>query len=133
MFRLLVVVIEDSVSFIGEYVFTHTVGPLIDSYTNHYQFQFYWWAQWPGQWNYDLFRLDARNVRNPEIYDGHADFFLAGDLIYGEDGCMLEDNDIHFAVEEDRADSQIVMSDSAASCWMNQFAQSRIGKIIIDD
>lgn len=46
---------------------------------------------------------------------------------------MLEDNDIHFAVEEDRADSQIVFSDSAASCWMNQFAKSRIGTIVVDD
>jgi hypothetical protein len=64
-FDLMVVIIEQSVSFIGEYVFTHTLGPLIDAYTNHYQFEFWWWSQWPGKWDYDKFSLDARNVRDP--------------------------------------------------------------------
>lgn len=54
--------------------------------------------------------LDARNVRNPEIYEGHADFFIAGDLIYNETGCVLDSSNIEFANETDRADSQIVMS-----------------------
>jgi hypothetical protein len=109
-FRLLIVVIQDSVSFIGEYVFTHTLGPIIDAYTNHYRFGFYWWTPWPGAWDYDLFYLDARNVRQPEIHGGHADFFLAGDLIYGPDedsrtGCILDDGQLRFENETDRADS----------------------------
>lgn len=117
---LMLVIIEQSVEFIGEYVFTHTLGPLIDTYTNHYQFQFWWWSQWPGQWAYDTFKLDARMVRDPVIDNAAIDFFMAGDLIYGDEGCILKpDPDLDFVSDDEQAMSQIVMSDSAASCWMN--------------
>ena len=72
-------------------------------------------------------------MRNPEIYDGHADFYLAGDLIYHGEGCALDPGYLEFVNETDRADSQIVMSESAASCWMNKFAQSDIGVVTLNE
>ena len=44
----------------------------------------------------------------------------------------MEPGELDFVKEEDNANSQIVMSESAASCWLNQFASSNIGHITID-
>jgi hypothetical protein len=128
----MLVVIEQATKFVGEYIFSHTLGPLVDTFTNQYQFEFWWWSPWPGQWDYDRFRIDGRNVRDPIIEDGAIDLFLAGDIIYDGQGCIMEPGELAYEKEEDTANSQIVMSESAAACWINQFASSNIGHIVID-
>jgi len=77
-----IVIIENSVYFVGEYIFTNMMGPVMDSFLNHYQFPFYLASLVRGQNTWDTFSYDFRNTKDPEIFQGQADFFLAGDLIY---------------------------------------------------
>lgn len=125
----MIVVIEQGTRFVGNYIFSSTLGPLIDTYTNQYRFKIWWSSPWPGQYDYDSFHFDGRNVRNPIIHDASIDFFVAGDLIYEEEGCILDLEELEFKNETGRANSQIVLSESAASCWLNKFANSKIGKV----
>ena len=125
----MIVVIENATQFVGRYLFSHTLGPLIDTYTNQYRFKIWWSSPWPGVWDYDSFYFDARNVRDPVIHDASIDFYMAGDLIYEDEGCILDPEELEFKNETSRANSQIVMSESAASCWLRKFADSKIGKV----
>ena len=61
---------------------------------------------------------------------GTADLFLAGDIIYNESGCALSPDHLEFLDVAEK--SQIVISESTASCFANQIAQSDIGLIKLD-
>jgi len=61
------VIIENSVYFVGEYIFTNMLGPVMDGFLNHYKFPFAWPSMVRGQNSWDFFTLDFRNVKSPSI------------------------------------------------------------------
>lgn len=127
------VIIENSVYFVGEYIFTNMLGPVMDGFLNHYQFPFAWPSMVRGQNTYDFFTLDFRNVKSPKITEGQVDFFLSGELLYKGEECSLEPDNLDFiGASNSSAPSQVVISESAASCFANQIAKSKIGKITLD-
>ena len=124
------VIIENTVEFMGQYIFSDMLGPVIDDYLNHYQYEFELPSPVRGQNTTGIFELDLRNIANPQFTDHHVDFFMAGDLIRGEEGCELTNDNLRFI--ENITESQIVISEAAATCWANQIARSDIGSIHMD-
>ena len=61
--------------------------------------------------------------------NGTADFFLTGDFLFEGKGCALTPSSIDFL---DANYSQIVVSESSATCFANQIARSNLGQIILD-
>lgn len=109
----------------GEYILTDMLGPVLDDYLNHYHLSINLPSMVRGQDTSDEFEIDFRNTWSPQMADGHVDFFMAGDLIYEGEGCKLTPDFLSF-VDGD-SDSQIVVSESAFTCWANQIARSKIG------
>ena len=77
-----IVIIENSVYFVGQYIFTNMMGPVMDNFLNHYEFPFAFPSMVRGQNTWDLFTFDFRNTQSPYIGDGWIDFFLSGELMY---------------------------------------------------
>ena len=125
-----IVIVENSVYFVGEYIFSDMLGPVMDDLLHHYRYEFVFPSLVRGQNTYDVFEVDYRNTWSPQLYDGHIDFFMAGDLFYNGKGCQLTADFLSF--DEGDVDSQIVVSESAATCWANQIAKSNIGHVTFD-
>ena len=77
-----IIIVENSIYFIGEYVFTRMGGPLMDRFFNHYQFPFAFPSLVRGQNTWDLFEFDFRQTAAPEIHQGYMDLFFSGELMY---------------------------------------------------
>lgn len=126
-----IVIIENSVYFVGQYIFTNMMGPVMDSFLNHYMFPFAFPSMVRGQDSWDLFTLDFRNTQSPYIGDGWIDFFISGELMYGGEGCTLEADNLEFSVAGSTM-SQLVVSESAATCIANSVAKSHLGHIALN-
>jgi len=127
-----IVIIENSVYFVGQYIFTNMMGPVMDSFLNHYMFPFAFPSLVRGQNSWDIFTLDFRNTQSPYIGDGWIDFFISGEMIYGGEGCTLEPDNIQFSEGNKNTMSQLVVSESAATCMANQAAKSHLGQIALN-
>ena len=71
---------------------------------------------------YDMFEFDFRNTRDPELHEGYVDFYMAGDFRYNKTGCPLAPDYLDFTEfigEDEGIYSQIVLSESVATCWAN--------------
>ena len=76
-------IIENSVYFLGEYIFSNLMGPIMDQQLNHYMFEFPYPSIIRGQQTWDGFILDYRNTKSPYISDkGYIDLFFSGELVY---------------------------------------------------
>lgn len=126
-----IVIIENSVYFVGQYIFTNMAGPVMDSFLNHYMFPFAFPSLVRGQNTWDLFTLDYRQTQSPYIGEGWIDFFLSGEVLYGGEGCELEADNLQFSVASATM-SQLVVSESAATCIANKWAQSHLGHITLN-
>lgn len=72
--------IENSAFFLGDRMFTELLGPAMDKHLNHYVFHFNQNSFVGGQHAHDSFTMDFRNVQDPYITDGYADFRFMGYL-----------------------------------------------------
>ena len=117
-------VIENGLTFFGDWILGNMLAPVLDNALGHYRYKFRMDHFLPGQNVTDIFEFDFRNTYSPSIYDGYADFYIAGDLWYRNEGCNLTNDQLEFVENIRRADgnSQIVISESAAKCWANQIA-----------
>lgn len=95
------VIIENSVYYIGNMIFTDMVGPVVDDFFNHYHLNFYLPSLVRGQKTVDNFEFDFRNVKDPVLGDSTADFFIAGDFLYQGEGCIIAPNQLNFAERAD--------------------------------
>jgi len=78
-----IVMIENSIFFVGSIVFTDMLEGLIDEYSHGYQKKF--WMKSPIVSNDivdALFNFDYRQVRSPYVGNGYIDFFFMGELEY---------------------------------------------------
>ena len=130
---LSIVMVENVTYFAGETIFSNMFGPILDGYLNHYRYKFPWPSLIRGQDTIDLFELDYKNVRDPIFHPGAIDFFFQGEVIYRGEGCPLDPDYLDFMDGTETTSSQLVISESAATCIANQFARSNIGTIHVDN
>jgi len=55
-------------------------GPVLDTFLNHYELEFFLPSMLRGQNTHDYFTFDFRNTHSPEIGEGFIDFFIHGEL-----------------------------------------------------
>lgn len=126
-----IVIVENSVYFVGQYIFSNMLGPVMDTFLDHYRQTLYVPQLFIGQDGWDEFKFDYRNVWNPYIGDGYADFFFAGELLSPKyEGC--EDMKPSMMQFSNSDFSQLVVSEAAATCLMTTISKSKIGKYQIN-
>jgi len=129
-----IVIIENSVYFVGEYIFTNMMGPIIDNFLNHYNFDFAMPSPFPGQTTSGEYRIDWSNTQDPFIGEGLMDLFMTGELSYDGIGCEIEADPMDFVTSKnDAVYSQLVISESAASCIAKSMSRSNIGTLDLDE
>jgi len=127
------VMIEQSSFFVGKFMFTGMLGPLMDQALGNYEITVNTPSIFRGQDTSSVFSFDYRNTRSPYIGNGYIDVYFLGELNYGvhRDECKIEADYMDFV--NSATFSQLVVSESAASCWMNEWAKSSIAKFDLDD
>jgi len=120
-----IVIIENSVYFVGQYIFNGMIGPILTEFLNNYQLNLNIPAYFPGAQTASAdVTIDYRNTMTPYIGEGYIDLFFLGEMIYNGQGCELENDPMDFLDEQM---SQLVISESAMTCILNQYAKSPIG------
>jgi hypothetical protein len=131
--RLLMQVVKVSMYFLGPFVLDQIFEPVLTKFLWYYDL-FIWLPEGvPGMNEWDYFDMDMRMAQAPQIYNGYMDFFFSGELYYRMSGCSntFEHGDLlDFQSDADR--SQMVISESAATCILNQYFASDLGRFQID-
>ena len=123
--------VENSSYFIGDILYTRFGEPVMTTFLNDYQIEvknvpspFF------GQPAHANFIFDFRNTQDPVINTpDHIDFKFFGELVYLHHFCNLEHEPFEFLEAIDSKTSQIVITDSAFSCGLNNVAKSLIGHL----
>uniref|UniRef100_A0A7S3IHA3 Uncharacterized protein n=2 Tax=Strombidium inclinatum TaxID=197538 RepID=A0A7S3IHA3_9SPIT len=124
------VIIENSVYFVGGYIFSNMLGPVLDKVFDDYKLDVRLPSPLAGQDTSAKFTFDYRNVRSPFIGDGYMEMYLFGEFLHGSEACELDADYMDFINSEKF--SQLVVSESAMTCILNNFAASPIGKVELD-
>lgn len=106
------------------------MGPILDKALGHYQTNITLPSPLPGQKTAATFDFDFRNTRSPFIGDGYIDLYFLGELLQNNKNCTMEPDYMDF-INSDTF-SQLVVSESAATCAANTMASSAIGMIDLD-
>ena len=122
-----IVIIENSVYFVGDYIFSEMMGPVVDKMLGHYKTEITLPSPYPGQNTEATFEFDFRNTKSPYIGDGYIDLFFLGEIIHPGHECTIEPDYMDFINSE--TFSQLVISESAAKCMANTIAASPIGVV----
>jgi hypothetical protein len=126
------VIVENSVYFVGEYIFTNMAGPVLTTFLNDYKFPLTGIpSPFHGQNTAANFELDYRNTVDPFLGEGWMDTYFLGEILYGGQGCDLEPDFFDFM--DDQEFSQLVISESATTCGLNNIARSPIGKLDLNE
>ena len=126
-----IVVVENSTYFVGQYIFSNLLGPMMAEFLNDYKMNLELLDFLPGQDATDSFQLDYRHTHKPFIHEGSIDFFLVGDLLYHGESCSFEAAPMNFM--DNSKYSQLVISEAALECYLSQLAKSNIGKISLNE
>ena len=123
-----IIVLENSVYFVGKWIFSKMLGPAMDRWLNHYRLPVFLGSPFRGQNHWSYFDLDFRNTADPIINDGNIEFYMLGELIYADDhACRLAHDPMNF--HESETFSQIVLTESLVTCMMDNFFASPIGRL----
>jgi hypothetical protein len=111
------VMIENSCWFLGDYMFSQMLGPVFDSYANHYTHDFKIQNTLLGLNNkVDFLQFDFRNTKPPLIDKDTIEFFMFGDFIHEKNDCTdLNPSPISFL---EGHLSQLSVSASSAECFL---------------
>ena len=109
------------------------LGPIFDQMLGNYETTVHMPSIFRGQHSSSVFTFDYRNTRSPYIGSGYIDIYFLGELNYGlhRDECTMEPDYMDFI--NSATFSQLVVSESAASCFMNSWARSHVGKFNLDE
>lgn len=122
------VIVENSVYFVGEYIFTNMAGPVLTTFLNDYKLPLKGMpSPFHGQNTVANFELDYRQTVDPYLGEGWMDSYFLGEITYNGEGCTLEAD--YFDFMDDQEFSQLVISESAATCALNNIAKSPIGRL----
>ena len=97
MIEFLIVMIKNSVYFLGGTIFSDALGPMADKALHHYQLPVTLKSPFPGQGTNSSFIFDYRNVYSPYIGNGYIDLYFAGELLHGSNVCEIEPDYMQFA------------------------------------
>lgn len=111
-------------------MYSHFVGPLVTQALNNYTMEIELEHPVIGQTTKDKFVLDYKNTRSPNVDPNFIDFFFEGELLHGNHKCVLEPEKMAFM--NSKTASQLVISESAATCIANSMANSGIGRTFLD-
>jgi hypothetical protein len=130
------VVIQNSVYFMGEYIFSGMLEPVLTRFLWNYKLFLWLPVAFDGQssYNWDWFDLDFRNVRVPDIQQNYIDFYITGELIWrGWEGCpgVIKDDGLSFFKSTEL--SQLVVTQSEMTCIMNKMARSDLGILDLNE
>lgn len=127
------VVVENSIYFLGNQILTGMGEPVLTKALMDYRLSFVLPDTFNGQTKWDFFDIDIRNTMRPYIGNGYADFWFTGETFYQGEGCSgLQDNG-YMGFKESTEKSQLVISESAANCMLNQWARSHLGVIDLNE
>lgn len=131
------VMLENTIFFVGDTIFTRFGEPFLQRLLNDYRLPLdNVRSPFQGQPVHDVnFQLDFRNTMDPEITSERIDFKFFGELVFADHICTLEHEPFDFLGEDvfDAGTSQIVITDSAASCNLNAIAKSDLGKFSFNE
>ena len=97
MVYIILIIIQNSVYFVGDYLFTYMLGPVIDAVSNHYRYDFTMVSPLRGQKTIDKFQFDYRNTYDPYIGKDWINLYFVGELYYKGEGCSdMKPKDMHF-------------------------------------
>jgi len=124
--------LENSVFFVGDVVFTKLGEPVLTSFLNEYRLPLRGvHTPFKGQTGVSDFTLDYRHTESPIIKAGQMDSKFFGEILYKDHVCTLENEPFDFLDNDVEGNngktSQIVMTDSAFTCAMNSLAKSSLG------
>jgi len=113
-----IVIIENSTYFVGQYIFTSMLGPVMTSFLNEYTLTLPISDILPGQNATDTFILDYKHTTRPFIGDGWIDMFIVGEVMTQDHPeCNIEPEPMDFM--NNNQFSQLVISQSAMTCMLN--------------
>lgn len=135
-----IVIVQNSVYFVGNIILSDIGGPIMDEFLNDYKMQISLPSPFKTEsYKKSTFTFDYRNTQSPNIQEGYIDLFFLGEILY-EPHKWLKGTNMHGAnshvctLEPDYMTfsntdifSQLVISESAATCMANSFAASSIG------
>jgi hypothetical protein len=119
--------IENSSFFIGDILYSRFGEPVMTSFLNGFKLPLPDVpSPFTGQPSFGSFNFDYRNTMDPIIYTDvrGLDFKFYGELEFHDHECTLVHEPFDFLEVELTSTSQIVMTDSVASCNLNAIAKS---------
>jgi hypothetical protein len=94
--EFMIVIIENTAYFVGTYMFSAMLGPIMTSLLNNYTVTLPFKDFLPGQESTADFTIDYRQTQRPDIYEGFMDFRFLGEFMYNGVGCELEHEPVDF-------------------------------------
>lgn len=127
------VMIQNACYFMGEYIFTGMIEPVLTEFMNNYQWFIVLPSLFKGQNQWDYFVVDIKNTQAPYIGEGYMDFYVVGDLGYRGSSCgnMIQNDGLSFYRSTEL--SQLVITQSEANCIANQFAKSDLAHYNVNE
>lgn len=105
--KFTLIIMQNSMYFMGNYILNGMLEPPLTQFLNFYQVPLHLNNFFPGQDATADFFLDMRHQvsQDPVIGTGHMDFFFLGEMIYKDQNCgdTIVDNNIHFYNVEDES------------------------------
>jgi hypothetical protein len=83
--ELAICIIENSSLFVGNYMFSELLGPIVDEYLMHYNLYLYHLNWFRGQNSHAIFGFDYRNTDDPYIGEDYIDFRFLGEVYHYDD------------------------------------------------
>jgi len=118
--KFTLVIIQNSLFFLGDYILNGMIEPVMSEWLNSYQVPLHLDDFFKGQRAHADVFLDLRHVtnKNPVIGPGYLDVWTLGEVVWNSEDCgdIIVDNNIHFYDILD--ESQFVIGESAFTCAM---------------
>ena len=125
-----IVIVENSVYFVGDYIFTNMAGPVLTTFLNDYKLPLPTMpSPFHGQNTQADFLMDYRQTIDPNIGDGYLDTYFLGEIIWADDemGCAYDHDFFDFM--DATTFSQLVVSETAMTCMLKNVAKTPIGHL----
>lgn len=129
--KYFLVIVQNSMYFAGQHILNGMIEPVLTKFLNYYQLELTLPSPFKGQYSEDTFTFDLRHTQAPFIGPNYMDMFIYGAVTYKGWKCEPFKNDAPFLIDV-HDHSQVVITQEAASCMANQFANSDIGKVFFN-
>jgi len=126
---LALVIIENSSYFLGQYVYSDQIEPVLTYAMNNYRFPVVLPNLVTGQNAASELELDVRHTYKPYIGNGVLELYMIGELMFDNKTCGVNFKEVPMTFLDEDKFSQLIMTESAISCMANSLGHSNHGKI----